>query len=152
MRSRLLQRSFLAYARFSRGMTLGVRAMLLHDAHVVLVKHTYVPGWHFPGGGVELGESTADALHREIMEEAGAELTGPPVLFGLYRNGRADPRDHIAFYVCRDWRQTSAPVVPNHEILASELFPLAALPAGTSPGTLTRIREVLHGDAAALDW
>lgn len=27
--------------------------------------------WEFPGGKVELGESTVDALHREVMEETG---------------------------------------------------------------------------------
>ena len=93
---RVLQRAFLAYSRVSRGMTLGVRAALIRGEEVLLVKHGYVPGWYFPGGGVEAGETFGEALEREVLEEAGARLTGPPQLFGLYRNAHASRRDHVA--------------------------------------------------------
>jgi ADP-ribose pyrophosphatase YjhB (NUDIX family) len=149
---RLLQRGFLAYSRLRRGMTLGVRAMLVKDGKVVLVKHSYVPGWHFPGGGVEAGESLVEALEREIMEEAGAVLCGPSRLFGVYRNVRAHSRDHVALFVCPEWERRQALCVPNLEIVASELFPLAELPADTSPATRARIREVLAKESPAADW
>ena len=45
-------------------MTFGVRGVI-HDAGnnaVFLVRHTYVPGWHFPGGGVEAGETALESL------------------------------------------------------------------------------------------
>jgi ADP-ribose pyrophosphatase YjhB (NUDIX family) len=146
------QRVFLAYSRLTRGMTLGVRAVMLQDGKVVLVRHTYVSGWYLPGGGVEVGESTADALTREIAEEAGAVLTGPAELFGIYRNAHADLRDHVALYVCREWERRGKLKLPNREILASELFPLDALPADTSSGTRTRLREVFNGDPPSPDW
>jgi ADP-ribose pyrophosphatase YjhB (NUDIX family) len=151
LRHRVLQRAFFAYGRLVRGMTLGVRAMLLRDSRVLLVKHSYVPGWYFPGGGVEAGESLADALMREALEEAAARLTGPAQLFGVYRNLRADPRDHVALFVCRDWEQ-AAPKAPDREIVACELFPLDALPADATPATLARLREVISGDPPAEDW
>jgi ADP-ribose pyrophosphatase YjhB (NUDIX family) len=151
LRHRLLQRGLLAYGRFARGMTLGVRAMLLEGDRVLLVRHSYVPGWYFPGGGVESGESLGDALAREIEEEAGARLTAPPQLFAVYRNARADSRDHVALFVCRDWA-SPLPRAPSREIVAAELFPLAALPAEATPATLARIREVIGGESPATDW
>ena len=75
----LLRRIFHLYWRFARGMTLGVRAVVLNgENRVFLVKHSYVTGWHLPGGGVEVGETFRDALQRELAEEAGIELSGEP--------------------------------------------------------------------------
>ncbi|WP_225846722.1 NUDIX hydrolase [Streptomyces sp. HPF1205] len=46
------------------------------DDRVLLVDPTYKPGWEFPGGIVEPGESPARAGHREVAEELGLELSG----------------------------------------------------------------------------
>src|SRR3954469_2336961 len=72
-----LRQFFHLYWRFARGMTLGVRAVVLDgDNRVFLVKHSYVAGWHLPGGGVEVGETFRDALQRELMEEGRIGITG----------------------------------------------------------------------------
>jgi ADP-ribose pyrophosphatase YjhB (NUDIX family) len=149
---RLMLRGYLAYSRFTRGMTLGVRAVLLRNEQVVLVKHTYVPGWSLPGGGVERGESLGEALEREVREEVGAVLTGPPRLFAIYRNSGVHRGDHVALYVCRDWSQRESPRAPNLEIAACDLFPLSDLPADATPATSARIREVVGGAPPASDW
>jgi ADP-ribose pyrophosphatase YjhB (NUDIX family) len=149
---RLMQRGFLAVSRFTRGMTLGVRAMLIEGDRVLLVKHTYLPGWYFPGGGVEPGESFREAMVREMREEAGATLTGPEELFGLYRNAAADPRDHVALYVCRDFERDATFRVPNAEILTLDFFPVSAPPENISRGTLARIREVFAGEPPSANW
>src|ERR1043165_1452773 len=89
-----LRRAFHLYWRFARGMTLGVRAVVLDADHrVFLVKHSYVAGWHLPGGGGEGGETIGDALRRELMEEGRIELCGEPQWLGVYLNSHVSRRD-----------------------------------------------------------
>ena len=135
--------------RFTSGMTLGVRTMLIKNDRIVLVRHTYSPGWHMPGGGVERGESIHEAAIREAQEEAGVDMTEPAQLFGFYRNGR---RDHVALFVCHDWQQISPPRLPSLEISACELFALSDLPEDVSVGTLRRLKEYQDGLAPSRDW
>jgi 8-oxo-dGTP pyrophosphatase MutT (NUDIX family) len=140
------------YWRFSRGLTLGARGMVLDaEGRVFLIKHTYTEGWHLPGGGVEAGETLSDALARELSEEGNIEITGPPVLHGVFFHPIYSNRDHVALYIVREFRQTSVPQ-PNREILASGFFPVDALPPGTTKGTRARIAEVTEGRPAAECW
>jgi 8-oxo-dGTP pyrophosphatase MutT (NUDIX family) len=148
----LLRRIFHLYWRVARGMTLGVRAVVLdHDNRVFLVKHSYVTGWHLPGGGVEVGETFRDALQRELAEEAGIELSGEPALHGLFFNSHVSRRDHVAVYLIRHFRQDRPPA-PNREIVACGFFDVAALPADTTEGTRLRISEVLEGRVPTATW
>ena len=147
-----LRRVFHLYWRFARGMTLGVRAVVLDgDDRVFLVKHSYVSGWHLPGGGVEVGETFREALRRELAEEGRIELTGEPALHGLFFNSHVSRRDHVAVYVVRHFRQDRLPE-PNHEIVACGFFDAASLPAETTRGTRLRIAEVLEGRAPIATW
>jgi 8-oxo-dGTP pyrophosphatase MutT (NUDIX family) len=140
------------YWRFSRGLTLGVRAVVLDgDGRVFLIKHTYANGWHLPGGGVEVGETLPEALARELREEGNIELTAPPVLHGVFFHPIYSRRDHVTVYVVREFRQSSKPE-PNREIAAHGFFPADALPADTNTGTRARIAEVLGGTPAAERW
>ncbi len=52
--------------------------------NILLVQPTYKPGWQFPGGGVDAGESPEEAAVRELREELGVELSGQDLtLVGL---------------------------------------------------------------------
>jgi ADP-ribose pyrophosphatase YjhB (NUDIX family) len=147
-----LRRVFHLYWRFARGMTLGVRAVVLdRDDRVFLVKHSYVSGWHLPGGGVEVGETCRDALRRELAEEGRIELAGEPALHGLFLNSHVSRRDHVAVYLVRQFRQDRLPE-PNREIIACGFFEAGALPADTTDGTRLRISEVLEGRAPMATW
>jgi 8-oxo-dGTP pyrophosphatase MutT (NUDIX family) len=140
------------YWRFSRGVTLGVRAVVIDGSgRVFLVTHSYVAGWHLPGGGVETGETAAAALARELREEGNIEIDEPPTLFGVYFNRRISRRDHVALYVVRAFRQP-APPQPNHEIIAHGFFAPDALPPETTRATRERIAEVLSGRPPAELW
>ncbi len=147
-----LRRFLHSYWRFARGLTLGARGLVFDaQGRVFLVKHSYVAGWHLPGGGVEPGETLLAALARELAEEGNIELIGRPELYGVYWNRRVARRDHVALYVVRSFRQT-APPRPTREIVAHGFFAPDALPEGTSTATRARIAEVLDGRDAAEIW
>ncbi len=147
IRSRIAHLAFL----MRRPMTLGVRGVVVGaDESVLLVRHGYVPGWHFPGGGVEVGETFLHALSRELEEEACVRWTGKPVLHGLYFNGHVSRRDHVSVYVIREFDVLGVRA-PDHEIQEARFFPRQALPEGTSGGTRARLAEIF--DAAPVsDW
>jgi 8-oxo-dGTP pyrophosphatase MutT (NUDIX family) len=151
--SRLSVRLLLGVARFRRGMTLGVRAAVFDgQGQVFLVRHSYVPGWYLPGGGVEPGETLAGALDRELMEEGGIALDEPANLFGLYLNRQISRRDHVALFVSHDWQQTKPPRVPNLEIVDYGFFPPDALPEDATAATRRRLEEILKGAALSPEW
>jgi len=147
-----IRRSLHFYWWLSRGLTVGVRAVVVDAAgRVFLVKHTYIEGWHLPGGGVEAGETLAAALARELREEGNIELDGEPTLFAVYFNRRVGRRDHVALYLVRSFRQ-SAPPQPNHEIAEHGFFAPDSLPPDATRATRERLAEALGGKAADPVW
>src|SRR5579863_1192329 len=147
LRTRLepaLRRLLHLYWRFARGMTLGVRAVVLDaENRVFLVKHSYISGWHLPGGGVETGETLRGALLRELAEEGRIEPAGEPEFFGVYLNSHVSRRDHVAVYVVRNFTQDRLPE-PNREIVDCGFFEARTLPSETTMGTRLRIAEVIE--------
>ena len=148
----LIRRFLHFYWRTSRGLTVGVRGLIFDgEGRIFLVKHSYVAGWHLPGGGVEAGETLLAALERELREEGNIELTEPPTLHAVYFNRRVSQRDHVALFIVRAFRQT-APPQPNREIIGHGFFAPRALPADTSRATRERIAEVLTARTPADIW
>jgi 8-oxo-dGTP pyrophosphatase MutT (NUDIX family) len=148
----LINRLLHVYWRFARGLTVGVRAVVLHrDGRVFLVQHGYGPGWHLPGGGVEVGETLMEALARELREEGNIEITGTPMLHGVFFHPIYSRRDHVVVYVVREFRQP-APPQANREIAAHGFFSPGALPHDATSGTRARIAEVLQGTPVPDRW
>ena len=134
---------------FTRGATLGVRAACFDEkGRIFLVRHTYLPGWDLPGGGVERGETLLVALHKEIREEGNLEAASRPELFHVYLNLEGSNRDHVALY--RLDVSHPKPKKPDHEIAESGFFDLSELPEGVTAATRRRLAE-LAGEAAIAD-
>ena len=147
-----IRRVLHTYWRFARGMTLGVRAIVIDpQGRVFLVKHSYVTGWHLPGGGVETGETINDALARELLEEGGITALEAPALHAVYFNSRISRRDHVALFVIRTFRQEGGPHNAR-EIVDYGFFAPDAVPPDTTRGTRARLAEVLDGATVAERW
>lgn len=49
----------------------GVYAVIVHEERILLVRLGHTGKYWFPGGGLEAGETLAEALSREVYEETG---------------------------------------------------------------------------------
>lgn len=148
----LFSRVLHAYFLMTRGLTLGVRAIVRsRDGKFLLVRHTYTPGWHFPGGGVEKGESTLSAVEKELRQETGLRLVGAPVLHGAFHNQSVNGRDHVLVYRC-DVDGNLPDEARSREIAQIGFFGPESLPRDIDPGTRRRILEILEGTAPSRAW
>ena len=139
---RLATRVLHGYFALSRGMTMGVRAACFDEAgRLFLVRHSYVPGWHLPGGGIERGETALEALAKERREEGNLVAGAAPRLVHVYFNRQTSKRDHVLLYCCEGVTQ-SAPRLKDREIVEAGFFGLDALPAATTAATRRRLEEL----------
>jgi 8-oxo-dGTP pyrophosphatase MutT (NUDIX family) len=129
--------------RIFRPVTIGVRLLLVDGERVVLVKHTYQPGWQLPGGALNRWETPAAAAVREGVEEAGAQVLDGLVLLGIYSSFDDGQSNHIMTYFCRSYRLE--PRSDRWEIAECREFALDALPPDMTAGTRRRIEEYLAG-------
>lgn len=139
-------------ALVTRPLTMGVRAVILDEGvRVLLVRHSYVPGWHLPGGAVETGETCGHALVREVREECNIEVLGELALHGVFFNRQASRRDHVVVYLVPHYRRIG-PRAPDWEIVETGFFDPRALPPGTGAATRARLAEILDGHAIPEHW
>jgi ADP-ribose pyrophosphatase YjhB (NUDIX family) len=144
-------RLYLFLSGLQKRLTLGTRIALIDGDKVYLIRHTYMPGWHFPGGGVEPGESAEQGARRELGEESGYRLTGRPVLFGLYHNAHTTNRDHVAFYLGREF-EAARTFTGDLEIAEVGWFNRQALPADVTEATRRRFAEIFEGAPQSDKW
>ena len=134
-----------------RRVTLGVRVLIMDaGGAVLLVRHSYAPGWHLPGGRVDPGESLTAAAMREVREETGLVLSKAPDLIAIYARLRRRTSDHVALLRAGRWSGT--PVANGWEIREIGFFPVDRLPDGVTPATRRRLEELATGQAPAEHW
>jgi len=137
--------------RQTRGLTLGTRTAVFDgENRVLLVRHSYGPGWLLPGGGVERGETIFDSAKREVREEAGIIAEEDLVLRGVCLNDGQFPGDHVAVLTLHKFSQ--APWKPSLEISHMRFFVVDQLPVDTTGGTRRRLEEIISNREIARYW
>lgn len=148
----LIRTTLQPYWRLIRSQTLGVQCIVIQDGEeILLVRHSYVRGWHLPGGGVERHENLEQALGRELLEEAGLGIRGKPKLHGIFSNFERFKGDHIAVYIVNDWERIGVRS-SKLEILEQRFFAVDSLPAGLIEGAQRRLAEVFHNRPISSEW
>ena len=109
------------------------------DGRLLLVRHSYQPGWMLPGGGVGRAELPADAIRRELREEVGLSCPGTPEFVALYTRSAGWVTNHVALYRLDD---VTIDFKPNFEIVEAMFADPNDLPPGTTPPTARRVREM----------
>lgn len=105
-------------------MAFGALALVEQDGKLVLVRHSYAPGWRLPGGGVRRGEPAEEAVLRELREEIGLTHAAAPQLFGLYVRKVFLVTNLIAVFRVRQARFVFAPSLEIRAVtLADPLSP-----------------------------
>ncbi|HEY3776620.1 MAG TPA: NUDIX domain-containing protein [Rhizomicrobium sp.] len=119
------------------------------DGKVLLVRHRYMPGLCFPGGGVTAGEPPEMAVARELREELGMVSAEELELFGLYTRKVGWTTNAIALYRVRG---ADIDFKPSLEI--SELVRVDPRnpPRDTSPATARRLAEYIGATAISPYW
>ncbi|MEM5585455.1 NUDIX domain-containing protein [Roseibium sp. AS2] len=133
--------------------TLGVRVIVEDEVkRVLLVRHSYLDGWYLPGGGVDKGETMAEAARREVHEEAGIAAAEAPRLLSVYLNEGATGRDHVGLFHLASWSGTESFLAPNSEIAEAGFFAPDALPDGLTRATGQRLIEFRSGQLVSGRW
>ncbi len=138
------------YFRLLGRSTLDVRAIVVtEDQKVLLVKHTYLPGWFLPGGLVERGESLLAAVRRELFEETGIRSITTPTLFSVYLGNMRGVANYPAVFIVNQYQLNPQ---NSPEIAEMAWFTIADLPHDTSPATRRRLMEYFQQHPIAECW
>jgi len=113
----------------------AVFAIIVRDGQVLLARRRDIGWWNLPGGGMELGETVDEALHREVYEEIGLNVEIVR-LVGVYLKPQKD--EVVLTFLCHPGAgepQTST------EVSAIGYFAPHALPERTLPKHRERIAD-----------
>lgn len=133
-----------------------VRALILKDNQVLLVREVQDGNWSLPGGWADVNQTAAESVVKEVLEETG--LTGKAVrLLALWDSARHDHPPHWPYiYKCVfECEILSGELAPNHEIMDVGYFPLDKLPQLsicriTEKQIQTLVKQQQQPDAATL--
>lgn len=135
----------------------GDAAIIDKEGRILLIRRSDNKRWAMPGGGLEVGETPAQGVVREALEETGYTCE-PLALVGINdsRFCGFSSRHHLYHFtfLCRLLTKIEPITPPSHanEILGMDWFPEHALPPDLDPGHALRIPEafrVWHGDVRA---
>jgi 8-oxo-dGTP pyrophosphatase MutT (NUDIX family) len=140
----------LIWKAFRTPVAFGASAIVEDEqGRVLLVRHSYMSGWHLPGGGVDGGEPPAEAVIRELKEEVGLIRSSAPQFLALFTRKPGWATNVVALYRVRDAVLDFKPNLEIREILFADP---KSPPAETTAGTRRRLAELVSGSTPSPYW
>ena len=123
---------------------IAVSAVILEQGNVLLAHRRDIDWWNLPGGGMEIGETVDEALHREVLEETGLEVEIER-LVGVY----SKPQKHevVLTFSCY---VTGGTLRETEETRECRYFAPDNLPSNTLPKHRQRIEDALLNQTSAI--
>jgi 8-oxo-dGTP diphosphatase len=130
--------------RVRRPILVGVRALIVRNQMVLLIRHRYGrQPWGLPGGGVERNEPLMEAVRREACEESGVHIE-IQYLLGVYDRFKDGVSNYVGVFVCAPLNEPDPPY--SLEIAEARFFPVDQVPTGVDDASRRRIDEYLRGE------
>lgn len=135
----------------------GDAAIIDDDGRILLIRRALNGKWAMPGGALEVGETPAEGVLREALEETGVhcEIVALAGIHDSRRAGAETPHHlYMLMFLCRPLSGQELQNTPAtaDEILDRRWFTHDALPPDIDPGHVTRIPQayrVWRGDLRA---
>ena len=135
----------------------GDGAVIDEKGRILLIRRADNALWAMPGGALEVGETPAQGVVREVLEETGVTCE-PVALVGVYDSRFCGTPSFYQLYqfsfLCRPSQNIEVVSSPSHahETKEKNWFAEHELPNDLDPSHATRISEafrVWHGDTRA---
>ena len=125
---------------------IDVRGAIIQNGKILLVKETMDGKWCLPGGWVDVGESPAESVAREVVEESGFVVTPIKAIAVCDANKTGRPLSLFhAFKIIFQCELVSGEATPSFETEAVDFFDFDDLPElsqnRTNVAHLAEIRE-----------
>lgn len=122
--------------------THGVRAIIINETNILLVKNINVNHWSLPGGKIDKGETPQECIYRELKEELALSISKTDFKLGEYISNKEGKRDTVYIFVIK----IPSPFFQKRwELQDAQWFPLSSLSDNVSPATSRRIAEFKNG-------
>jgi ADP-ribose pyrophosphatase YjhB (NUDIX family) len=134
----------------------GDAAIIDHQGHILLIRRADNGKWAMPGGALEVGETPAEGVAREALEETGTHCRAV-ALVGVFDSRLCGSlaRHHLyhIVFLCEPLPATERAIPTHaHEVLDIRWFAEDELPEDIDPGHVSRIPQayrVWRNDGAA---
>jgi ADP-ribose pyrophosphatase YjhB (NUDIX family) len=116
---------------------IAVSALIFDEGRILLAHRRDIDWWNLPGGGMEVGETVDEALHREVAEETGLEVEIEQ-LVGVY--SKPQKQEIVLAFRCHI---TGGTLRATEETRECRYFSPGTLPTNTLPKHRQRIEDAL---------